>query len=301
MKDLRVCPESLVLGPELGAADPLRKEERDSHLRRCRSCRRELAVAQAFKREFHEYDRIDQLGHRVAAAVGARLARSNLATVAPRRPRLSAGWYLVAAALVLVSVAAVAATHTTLRIPWHSSQLSLAGSPTASEAAPPEPAPLAPVIAEHATGVPADPSVRPLPAARAVGNPSGDPIPTARDLFASANMARHDDNGPRASVLYRELQRRYPTSAEALVSRVSLGRVLLDRLDDPAGALAQFDGYLAQTTHTALAEEALFGRATALSQLGRAEAERETWRTLLARYPSSVYADRARVRMGRNQ
>jgi TolA-binding protein len=134
-----------------------------------------------------------------------------------------------------------------------------------------------------------------------VGNPSGDPIPTARDLFASANMARHDDNGPRASVLYRELQRRYPTSAEALVSRVSLGRVLLDRLDDPAGALAQFDGYLAQTTHTALAEEALFGRATALSQLGRAEAERETWRTLLARYPSSVYADRARVRMGRNQ
>jgi len=78
-------------------------------------------------------------------------------------------------------------------------------------------------------------------------------------------------------------------------------RFLLDRLDDPAGALAQFDGYLAQTTHTALAEEALFGRATALSQLGRAEAERETWRTLLARYPSSVYADRARVRMGRNQ
>jgi TolA-binding protein len=147
---------------------------------------------------------------------------------------------------------------------------------------------------------PAEPLLahRPAPSAQIAGTASGSSAPTARDLFTSANMARRDNNGSRACSLYRELQRRYPTSVEALVSRVSFGRVLLDQLADPSGALGQFDQYLAQTTHTALAEEALFGRATALSQLGRPEAERETWRTLVTRYPSSIYADRARVRMG---
>jgi hypothetical protein len=276
MKDSHVCFEN-----------PVTQTNQSSG---CPSCRQELAVAQAFKREFFEYDGIDELGLRIAAAVEAKVAHS-----AQRPPRRGVGWYLVAAALALVSVAAVAATHPILRIPWHSSHLSL-----------PEQAPSAPVIAEHAAEAPVDPPVDPAPAPRpvathATSGAGGDPVPTARDLFTAANAARHDDNGARASALYRDLQRRYPTSAEAVVSRVSFGRVLLDRLDDPGGALAQFDGYLSQTTHTALAEEALFGRASALSQLGRSDAERETWRTLLARYPSSVYADRARVRMGRIQ
>lgn len=164
--------------------------------------------------------------------------------------------------------------------------------------------PAAPGLAERADDVRAEPhadegvAAPPAEPAPLDAPLAHRPVPTARDLFALANMARHDDNGSRASALYRELQRRYPTSAEAVVSRVSFGRLLLDHLGDPTGALAQFDGYLAQTAHTALAEEALFGRASALSQLGRPDAERETWQTLLTRYPSSVYADRARVRMG---
>jgi hypothetical protein len=205
--------------------------------------------------------------------------------------------------LVLVSIVAVAATRQTLRLPWHASQLSPVDPPTAPSVASPV-SPSAQGLADRTDEVPVEP-----PADKGLAVPPSEPapvdaplahrpVPTARDLFASANMARHDDNGSRASALYRELLRRYPTSAEALVSRVSFGRLLLDRLGDPAGALAQFDGYLAQTAHTALAEEALFGRASALSQLGRPDAERQTWRTLLARYPSSVYADRARVRMG---
>jgi hypothetical protein len=293
MKDVRECPENLSARATQGADS--------AHLRECSSCREELAVAQAFKREFVDYAGIEELSRRVAAATSAELARAKAAT-APRRQRLRTGWYLLAAALILMSIAAFAATYRTLPIPWHASQLS-----PVDRAAPPVAPSVSPSgqgIATRTDEVPVDP-----PANKGVAAPSAEsapldaPVahraaPTARDLFASANMARHDDHGSRASALYRELQRRYPTSDEALVSRVSFGRLLLDRLGDPSGALAQFDGYLAQTAHTALAEEALFGRASALSQLGRSDAERETWRTLLARYPSSVYADRARVRIG---
>jgi hypothetical protein len=280
-------------------------------------------MAQAFKSEFVAYAGIEELGHRMAARVCAEVGRSNRGMPAARRHRPHMGWYLLAAALILVSVAAVAATRSTLKISWRSSQLTLP-DPSAPEASPrghPRPgvAPREQPIAERADEAVADPVVstapdgpsgEPSPADPARADPrvppartagsaaTGERVPTARDLFASATAARHEDNGSRASALYRELQGRYPTSAEALVSRVSFGRVLLDRLDDPAGALAQFDGYLAQTAHTSLAEEALSGRASALSRLGRPEAERETWRTLLARYPLSVYADRARVRIG---
>ncbi len=289
MKNSRACPDNLVP-----------RQSTDPHLRTCRGCRRELAVAQAFKREFGAYVGMEDLGYRVAAVVGAEVARSNRGVAPARRKRPGTAWYLLAASMVLVSIAAIAATQPALRIPWHSSKLSLANSPAAPATAPrggPPPVAASPEQPMASAEAVDPPRAVPPPARVATSGPR-DRVPTARDLFASATMARHDDNRAGASALYRELQRRYPTSAEALVSRVSFGRVLLDRLDDPGGALAQFDGYLAQTGQTTLAEEALFGRASALARLGRSEAERETWRVLLARYPSSVYADRARARMG---
>jgi outer membrane protein assembly factor BamD (BamD/ComL family) len=44
-------------------------------------------------------------------------------------------------------------------------------------------------------------------------------------------------------------------------------------------------------------EEALAGRATALEQLHRTSEAAAAWKTLLARYPSSIYGERARARL----
>jgi hypothetical protein len=117
------------------------------------------------------------------------------------------------------------------------------------------------------------------------------------ELFSRANVAQRDGAATEAARLYTELERSFPGSAEELVARVLLGRLLLDRLDDPRSALAQFDSYLANPEHDALGEEALIGRALALERLGRHIEEKSAWEVLLGAYPSSSYAEPARTRL----
>jgi TolA-binding protein len=123
----------------------------------------------------------------------------------------------------------------------------------------------------------------------------------AERLFAEANARRKAGDTAGARRLYMELAKRYPGSPEAQVSNASLGRLLLERADDPEGALEQFDRLLARPAanmaQPALAEEALFGRATALMRLGRTKDEKQTWLELLKRYPGSVYTERANERL----
>jgi TolA-binding protein len=120
---------------------------------------------------------------------------------------------------------------------------------------------------------------------------------SAAELFSEANRARRAGDMAQAARGYRELTQRYPGSAEALVARVSVGRLLLDRLGNARGALAEFDVYLNNASHRALREEALIGRAVALGRLGRRSEERAAWRTLLRVFPSSTHATRARARL----
>jgi TolA-binding protein len=120
---------------------------------------------------------------------------------------------------------------------------------------------------------------------------------TAADLFSSANLARREGRDAQAVRLYRDLETRYPRSEEASVAHAALGRLLLDRQGDAAGALVEFDRYLARGPSADLREEALMGRALALGRLGRAEEERRAWQALLAERPSSIYAERARRRL----
>jgi TolA-binding protein len=119
--------------------------------------------------------------------------------------------------------------------------------------------------------------------------------PTAADLFRAGNAARHAADFPRAKRLYSELIEKYPSSEEASVARVSLGKLLLAK-GDPTAAEHEFRQYL-KGGRGQLAEEALVSRAQSLRKLGRAEAERQTWQRLLAEYPDTVYSAEARARL----
>lgn len=118
---------------------------------------------------------------------------------------------------------------------------------------------------------------------------------TAAELFAQANEARRKRDVAGARALYLELQARYPRSAEASTSYVTLGRLELDHGRSSA-ALAQYDRYLASGS-TELREDALAGRASALESLGRGEEEKRAWQALLAAYPTSLFAPHARQRL----
>jgi TolA-binding protein len=120
---------------------------------------------------------------------------------------------------------------------------------------------------------------------------------SAAELFTRANLLRRRDEVSEAAGVYRELQRSFPGSAEELLSRVVLGRLLLDRLGDPTAALAQFESYLAGASQGSLREEALVGRAVALGRLGRVTDERNAWNALLDAFPRSTSAARARARI----
>ncbi len=130
-------------------------------------------------------------------------------------------------------------------------------------------------------------------APRAKARPAGET--SAADLFRAANAARHAADFSRARALYSELIAKYPSSDEARIAQVSLGKLLLAK-GDPSAAEQEFQNYL-KGGRGQLAEEALVSRAQSLQRLGRKNAERLTWQRLLADYPNSVYAAEARARL----
>jgi TolA-binding protein len=119
---------------------------------------------------------------------------------------------------------------------------------------------------------------------------------TAASLFAEAARARHDGDLRRAVGLYGTLRSAFPDSDQARVASVSMGDLLL-RLDEPARALRAFDAYLSDVRTGSMREEALFGRARSLNELGDEKAERETWARLVRDFPGSAYGRVARQRL----
>lgn len=270
---------------DASAADLARLEQ---HLAECEVCRVERALsAQAA---------LDTAPLREEKLIVARLKRDVAARLASpsgrrtRRKRLSLALVLVAAS---VASAAAAATIVLVR----------AAAPRAVEVAAPRVA-----RASHDAQAP-----RGLPSAVALERPSAEPpfehaaepAPkppgleplSSAELFSRANQARREGKAKEAARLYRILQERFSGTSEELVSRVTLGRLLLDRLGDSRGALVQFNSYLASPGGGALREEAMVGRALALGRMGRAAEERAAWKALLDAWPKSTQAKRAQARL----
>jgi len=119
--------------------------------------------------------------------------------------------------------------------------------------------------------------------------------PAASALFARARMERLAGQFDDALATYRRIQHAFPESRECRLSYLVAGRLLLDHAR-PDLAAVQFDSYL--ETRGAASEEALVGHATALRRMGRWSEEAGDWRKLLSEHPTSVYATRARARLG---
>ncbi|RYZ08414.1 MAG: hypothetical protein EOO73_08165 [Myxococcales bacterium] len=294
MTRIDLHPEDLLDRAARGVATYADLTRIKQHLAECAVCRVERALFMQAA--------VDAAPLRDEALVAARLTRdvtARLASPMARRARRTSA--VVGGVLVAVCVAGAAAAATLAwRAPNHRTAAPLE-VPSTPLVAPPSPGPelvVEPPTQEDSAAQ--EPPARgaasePLPTRPSA--PSASEPASASELFGRANQARRDGKVTEAARLYRGLQERFAGSHEELVSRVSLGRLLLDRLGDSRGALVQFNSYLASPAGGALREEAMVGRALALGRLGRAAEERAAWQALLEAWPKSTHRKRAQARL----
>ena len=119
---------------------------------------------------------------------------------------------------------------------------------------------------------------------------------TSAQAFAVANRLRRMGRISEAIAQYMALQRKFPASEEARNADIALGML---RLQSGAASLAlsNFHHYLERNASSQMVPEALWGEAQALAALGRKEAARQSYASLLKRYPDSAYASAARAKL----
>ena len=285
-------PEELLERASRGALSATDRGRLDQHLAECPVCRVERALgAQAA---------LDVEPLRDEKLMVARLKRdvAQRLKTAPQRARRKGT--LIAVVLAAGSLASVAAAATLVVLHRSARPQAITAPAPPLKAARSQ---VAPHVAEVAPPAVVEPSS--TADAADLAPPSTDPAPklapveisSAAEAFSRANLARRDGKVKEAVRLYRALQERFAGSSEELVSRVALGRLLLDRLGDSRGALVQFNSYLASPGSGALREEAMVGRALSLGRLGRSAEERAAWKALLEAWPKSTHAKRAQARL----
>lgn len=311
MTRVDVHPEDLLDAAHRGALDDAGRARLAQHLSHCAACAAEVAMIDDF--DVLDLPGDDALVDRlVASALGEApvLPVLQAPAAAPRKKAVGAGrtiLYAVAASLLLGAFSGAAAAMFALWPALTQDEPEPEHAPAAVEETEPPPArrgrrARAEAIEEAVEEPVEEPALEaPVeePAVEAEPEPARPArAPSAEELLAAANRARREHRYPVAVRLYRRLQSAHPRSREAALSRVTLGRLLLDGTHDPRGALREFDRYLAQGRHRVLDEEARVGRALALMRLGRRTEEQRAWRELLAHHPDTLHAERARSRTG---
>lgn len=239
----------------------------------------------------------------------------------PRASRRARATSLIVAALLFTGAAAAWQLKLGMTQRRAEPQLTTAGAPAASQARP------ATFIAEHAAPGPdeaeLDLQIRKVSEASLVGStrshaaipphsapsspstsaarpgaaaPSPDRAPAAQ-LFVAANRERSAGRSRLAQQHYAELVRRFPKSPEARAARALSAQLALDT-GSPDQALAEYDRYLSTADAApVLTEEALVGRARALSRMQDRAAERGAWLELLRRFPTTPARKEAEQRL----
>jgi hypothetical protein len=114
------------------------------------------------------------------------------------------------------------------------------------------------------------------------------------DRLAAANELRRAGQWRRAERAYLDIAARYPSVPQASVASLAAASLRLEHLADPAGALQL---YKSLTRVSALGVEALYGVARCHQALGDKSAEIAALHNVIAAYPTSLQADRARERL----
>jgi TolA-binding protein len=290
-------PEELLERQARGALSAAELVRLEQHFAECAVCRVERALSARAALDVEPLRDEKLLVARLKRDVAQRLK-----TTPVQRVRRKGA--LIAVALAAGSLASVAAAATLVVMHRSAAPQSIAASAPAPAAAPRRAAKsqLAPRVVAAAPETVVEPS---LPEPAEIAPPSAEPaakpavveVSSPAEAFSRANLARRDGKVKEAVRLYRALQERFAGSSEELVSRVALGRLLLDRLGDSRGALVQFNSYLASPGSGALREEAMVGRALALGRLGSLAEERAAWKALLEAWPKSTHAKRAQARL----
>lgn len=314
--DLHVEP---LLDREL--AGPLTESEQrvlNDHLAHCIECRVERQARRDFAQALQAPPAMDGIDALVARTLGQEPAPTPSVRVAPLRhsapvPRAGARRGLLIAALLLGSAAAAAfATEPFGQLlpsfaPAASSETALTNLAdavrqrvrTARRAVPSvNPAssqtPSISVAAPHTSDDAASnhDSVGEVVPATSESETVSKPL-TAAQLFARANKLRHTGKLDDALKAYGVLDRKYPESAEARLSKSIAARLLLDQ-GQATDALEHYDDVLHASPDNV---EALMGRAGALRRLGQRAAEARTLRRVVTSHPNSPHAAAARARL----
>jgi TolA-binding protein len=290
-------PEDLLERASRGTASAAELARLTQHLAECTVCRVERALMVQTALDAAPLREEKLLVARLKRGVAARAA-------APTGRHSKRKGAFVAVALVAVTVASVAAAATFVIVRGAAAPQAIVATQPSQPPPPADPphrsepvkADEHEVAANEATaaeprGKPGEPDV-----ARSAERAAVEPA-SASELFSRANQARRDGKATEAVRLYRALQERFSGTSEELVSRVTLGRLLLDRLGDSRGALVQFNSYLASPGGGVLREEAMVGRALSLGRMGRSAEERAAWQALLDTFPKSTQRKRAQARL----
>lgn len=134
---------------------------------------------------------------------------------------------------------------------------------------------VAPVRSVKPTPQPAEPIAEPAP-------------PTAAEVFARAIDARRAGNAAEAVAAFERFLGAFPADPRAPLANFEIGRLKMDRLNDPAGAAVALKRALSSPA-VEFREEATSRLVRALHAVGRLEECRQVKAEYLARWPAGSY------------
>jgi hypothetical protein len=122
--------------------------------------------------------------------------------------------------------------------------------------------------------------------------------PSARELFEKAGESRRSGDARAAAHAYEELLRLHPRDARASLAAFELGRLRMDRLSDPAGAISALERAVALNIGPSFREDALARLVSVYASQGNFAACRRARDRYLASYASGVHAGAVGSRCG---
>ncbi len=122
--------------------------------------------------------------------------------------------------------------------------------------------------------------------------------PSARELFEKAGESRRAGDAAAAAHAYDELLRLHPNDGRASLSAFELGRLRMDRLGDPAGAITALERALSLNVGPSFREDALARLVSVYASQGNFAACGRARDRYLASYPTGVHASAVATRCG---